>query len=259
MVGKVKYICIVVIVLFSEYITAQSCENIVLNSQQSIDSFNQLYPDCTVINGNLELVGSEINNTDSLYKIKEILGSLLVNSSSIKRLTGFDSLKVISESLRIKSCRELEEISEFDHLAQLESFTVDSTIKLKEIYGFKKIKKLRSLNISFNIGLERLVAFDSSTINTLTVAHNNNLVDFEMANFTRISTGDTILFSTLAIVINNNNSLEHFNAFAQLHSIMFFEIRSNPKLEYLRGLDNVIKINRIEISFNNSLKEINVL
>ena len=104
-----------------------------------------------------------------------------------------------------------------------------------------------------------MVAFDSSTINTLTVAHNNNLVDFEMANFTRISTGDTILFSTLAIVINNNNSLEHFNAFAQLHSIMFFEIRSNPKLEYLRGLDNVIKINRIEISFNNSLKEINVL
>ncbi|HMR90013.1 MAG TPA: T9SS type A sorting domain-containing protein, partial [Saprospiraceae bacterium] len=256
---KVKYICIIALLLISDYITAQSCETIILDSQQSIDSFNQFYPNCTVINGDLELVGTEIYNTDSLYKIQEILGSLLVNSSSIKRLSGFDSLKVISESLRIKNCPELEKISEFDHLEQLGSFSVDSTYKLKEIYGFKKIKKLGLLNISFNIGLERLVAFDSSTIYSLAIVNNESLVDFELANFTRIPTGDTILFSSLAFLINHNARLKYFSVFAYVQRIQFFEIINNPSLEYLRGFDNVIQINRIEISFNTSLKEIDIL
>jgi len=77
-------------------------EGIVLSTQAEIDNFQNNYPDCAEIEGDVEISGDDIVNLNGLNSISTIGGSLVIYSNlSLVDLTGLENLISVFGSLHI--------------------------------------------------------------------------------------------------------------------------------------------------------------
>src|SRR5690606_24642281 len=77
--------------------------NVYFTTQAEVDNFAVNYPNCTVINGNLDIQGfSSITNLSGLSQIIEVDGYLQIMSSlTLNSLSGLDNLQSVGDFLRI--------------------------------------------------------------------------------------------------------------------------------------------------------------
>jgi len=76
-----KYLLVFSAILtVSVSVNAQSClsDGITFSTQAEIDEFPSLYPDCSIIEGQVTILGEDITNLDSLYTIAAVNGSLSI-------------------------------------------------------------------------------------------------------------------------------------------------------------------------------------
>jgi len=124
--GVKKLLFILIILLYCSNVWAQCpFQDIKLDTQQEVDEFMLLYPDCTELIGNLTIGGftpqGDIKNLLALDQIEVIGGDLFIgNNDSLTTLTGLDNItsakhvgvlnnSILNDLTALKNITELEE------------------------------------------------------------------------------------------------------------------------------------------------------
>ncbi len=96
-------IIVLVLVCFQITVSSQSClpEGIRFETQAQIDSFQINYPNCTEIEGGVEIEGYDIANLNGLSVLRTIGGTLRIGYTALTNLRGLESLTNIGGSLNI--------------------------------------------------------------------------------------------------------------------------------------------------------------
>lgn len=118
LIMKKLSIIVILILSFGLRINAQGClpEGIKFTTQEQIDNFQTDYPNCSVIEGYVEIYGNTISNLAGLSSITTIMNELIINSTSITTLEGLENLTKIGSHLSIISNEMLIDLSGFSNL-----------------------------------------------------------------------------------------------------------------------------------------------
>ena len=82
---------------------SQTClpGGMIFESQSDIDNFPSEYPDCTEIEGYVQIIGSGITNLDSLSQLRHIGRYFRVQNTRLVNFKGLDSIPIIGEYMEI--------------------------------------------------------------------------------------------------------------------------------------------------------------
>ena len=252
-IPSMKNILIIFSLFCSVHLFAQCPEDgpIFFTSQAELDAFGQSYPGCTEINGEVFIMGPDINNLSSFKNIEKIEGDFnIVNCESLVSLEGLEKLSkssilsignvnikdlkplnslIITGGLRIVSCANLESFDGLQNLREApEVMRITDNPRLKNMDAIENIESVFGIWINNNDSLKTLPNF-----------HKLDKVSTE---------GNTINF------ITNNDNLISLNGLDSIKYCAIFEIKRNPRLKSLEGLQN-LKAARdwLDISENDSL------
>ena len=109
-------------IIFFSSTNAQSCleGGIVFDSQAQVDSFAINYPECTHIEGSLD-IGFNIENLSGLLQIVSIGGDLkCYNNKHLQNFKGMDNLTHIGGALRIVNADNINSFTGFESLKRIE-------------------------------------------------------------------------------------------------------------------------------------------
>jgi len=239
------------LILISAHLTivSQSClpEGITFLSQADIDNFQTYYPNCTEIEGDVEVNGDDITNLYGLNVINSIWGNLNIGTlnigganSSLTNLSGLENLNLIGGSLVIISNNSLENIIGLENLTSIIGDMIIGT----GYYNFGANPSLTSFT-----GLNNVTFIGGN----LEVTHNDALTCF---------TGlENVVYIGGSIHVNKNSSLSSLTGLENLYSTGgginiggSGPLNGNPSLTSLSGLDNLTSIGAwFRIENNDSL------
>ena len=194
---------------------SQSClpDGILFNTQTQIDSFQINYPNCTVIEGNVEITGDDITNLAGLTILTAIEGDLFVGYCTVlPNLTGLDNVISIGQTIRIYMNTALVSLSGLNNIDFVgQNLRITNNDTLSDISALSKIESVgENLRIYMNKNLYSLTGLDNVT-----------------------SVGDNLR-------ITNNTSLSSLLALSNLTSIGGeLAIDNNDSLTSLVGIDNI--------------------
>jgi hypothetical protein len=222
-------------------------------SQTEINYFPSVYPNCTVIEGNVIISGSDITNLNGLNVVTSIGGNLEITSNdALTSLTRLEGLTSIGGNLEVTSNDNLTSLSGLEGLISIGGYLkISNNFALTSLTG---LHGLRSINGSLEIlgtwnlcnltGLEGLTSLGG----ILHISGNDALTSM---------TGLDDLTSTIGnIYIMNNSVLTNLNGLNALTSIGGgLYITQNDSLTSLTGLDNIdaTSIGNLYIKWNYSL------
>jgi len=204
-------------------------EGIEFNSQTEIDSFQTNYPNCTEIEGQVQILGNNIYNLNGL-NILTIIGDDLsiAENDFLNDLSGLNNLTSIGGSLFLMGVDGINGLLGFDAL-----MTINDNLQIGYCDSLINLTGLNSLSfVGGNIFIEiNPLLSDLSGIENLT------------------ATGG-------GLSIYNNNNLVNLNGLQNLTSIEgHITIHENEILESLNGIKNIqsASITNLNISNNSSL------
>ncbi len=159
----------VVTILWNKCISAQPCfpEGIIFNTQSSIDSFTDNYPNCTAINGSVVIQGkgAGISSLAGLRNINFIGENLVIShNNSLKTLAGLDSLKFIQGTLSIWNNDSLSNLSGLNNVTYIGGdLDIAFNYSLTHLNALAKLTKMDGtlLQIWQNAALTSLAGLDS--------------------------------------------------------------------------------------------------
>jgi hypothetical protein len=172
---------------FSFLTKSQNClqEGIEFTSQEQIDNFSLIYPDCKIIEGYVTIGGEDINNLNGLSQLTKIEGYLSVGheshgNPSLLSLTGLENLDSILGGLIIHENHQLADLSGLSNLVFLDvGLFVYYNQKLESFFGLDNIERIKgSIHIQVNNSLTSLGDLDkieSGLTNDLLIEDNNSL------------------------------------------------------------------------------------
>ena len=253
-----KLILIFISYLFSvNSILSQQClpDGITFTSQDMIDNFQQNYPNCTQIEGNVVITDPDnlhITNLSGLSVIKSIDGDLIVKDNPwLSNFLGLENLNYLGGKLEINNNGILNNFSAVYNLNSIggsiliidngDLLNIDGLANITSVNGDLKIMGCHQL-----LNLGGLSNLDSINGN-FNITGNDGLLDLiGLGNLVSIN-GDLLL--------SYNYYLQNINALSQLITINGnIDIISNWELENLIGLLGLNQINgTITIIDNNTL------
>ncbi|MCO6488329.1 MAG: T9SS type A sorting domain-containing protein [Phaeodactylibacter sp.] len=223
--------------------------DVLLNGQLEVDNFLAEYPNCTEIQGNLEVrnaLGDDVNSLMPLANIRKVGGnfSLISTYGSLAPLnidsilgdfnlggfsddlSGYDKLKYIGGSLTVNA-------DNYTDLRGLEN--------IDTLYGNLAIRNANALRSLEGLDNLRWVGGD------FWITDNESLPDLQGLAALRVIRGD--------VVVRENDVLASFEGLSQLEEIGgTMEIRESPALISFRGMEQVQRIGRIELYAGNGFK-----
>jgi len=206
-------------ILLTSSIRGQSClpEGIKFTTQEQVDNFQTDYPNCSIIEGYIELNGTNISNLTGLSSITKIMGDLIINGTSITNLGGLEDLSKIGSDLIIVSNDMLINLSGLD--------------KLDSICG--------NLTIGWNDLLPSLSGIDSinsECIQNLYIRANNSLLECDVQSICQylISPNGTVSIFDNATGCNSREEVESIcQTYIQDNSSFKFSIFPNPAMDII--------------------------
>lgn len=254
---------------------SQPClpEGIIFTTQTQIDSFQIMYPNCTEIEGDVEISGDDIVNLNGLSVLTSIDGNLRIDSNpNLSSLAGLENLHSVNGwMLVIRDNPALTDLSGLESLTKVSELQIgfvsdmssDGNPVLKSLNGLQNIDSLRSLRISGNHSLTDLSGLDNlvKIENNLSIHNNDSLISLNGLNQLNsilrdiyIASNDTLnSISALGnleivgeeLVINYNRNLTSLHGLEGISSINgTLEVIGNHSLEDLTGLQNISSIGR---------------
>jgi hypothetical protein len=158
---KIRFFVIAFILLFSgSKSLSQSCipDYIWFHLQSEVDSFAINYPGCTMIEGDVKISG-DVANLNGLNVLNAIGGDLeIYNTLYLTNCTGLDNLSSVGGDLSIQS-----------------NYVLSSLAGLQDLTSVGG-----ELDVSYNntlVSIEALNNIDGSSLDKLSVYHNNNLTN----------------------------------------------------------------------------------
>ncbi len=219
---------IVLAFIIQASVLSQAClpEGIVFTAQLQIDNFQTNYPNCTVIEGDVEINGGDITNLDGLSVLTAIEGELEIGyTGSLINLSGLDNVTSIGETLRIYMNNGLTSLTGLDNLTSIGE----------------------NLRITNNTVLTNLSALNNLTSVTenLRIYMNDALIS--------LSGLDNVTFVGDNLRITNNTILNSLSALNSLTSIGGeLAVDNNDSLTSLTGLENIEAATITELSIRNN-------
>jgi hypothetical protein len=219
----------------------QLTENVEFSTQNQIDDFQLLYPDCTHLAGNVSINGHLIDNLDGLAGITSIGGDLVIGSrfSAINfycDLNGLNNLVTIGGNLEILNNGSLNRLTGLERLSVVKgNLVIENNIALHNLLALGNLSQVGGdILISRNPLLQDLKGLEGLTeVNgDMLINLNPELQSLEgLVNINRIDGDLDILF---------NETLARLTG---LESLAFIgdtlKISGNPALQDLTGLDHL--------------------
>ncbi len=235
-----KNLTLLIFGLLFTQITAisQPClpEGIFFSTQEQIDNFQNNYPNCTEIEGDvtiggLMLVGCDITNLEGLDVLTSIGGSLSIYRAPISDFAGLENLSSIGGNLTIGGYfagNSLTSLNGIDNLTFLGGgLDINANPLLTDINAFHNITFIGGyLLIGYNESLMNFTGLD----NLITIGGDLNIIENK--------------------AITEIVGLENLTTIGGI-----FEIRNNENLSNLTGLENInpASIQQLSIYNNTSL------
>ncbi|MBP6236801.1 MAG: T9SS type A sorting domain-containing protein [Saprospiraceae bacterium] len=160
-----NYLRILCFLVLNSMVSAQTClpDGITLKSQQDVNNFAVLYPNCTEILGRLNLNGTSnggtnITDLSPLSKLTSIGGLSMDYNRLLANLNGLENLKIINGDVFLIDNINLQNINHLSNVDTVNGFlTIADNDKLLNIDAFSKLKQLNGgIQIRWNDKLENL-------------------------------------------------------------------------------------------------------
>ena len=240
--------------VFPLIVISQPClpDGIAFTTQTQIDSFQINYPGCTIIEGSVEIIGSNINNINGLSVITSIGGNLIIwGSLAISNLMGLKNLISIGGNLKIEDNAELRSLSGLDNLSY-----IGGNLSFVRNYlqsNFTGLENLTSIEGDLLIAdLDRLV--NLTGLNNIT-SIKGNLKIYLTRSLTNLSDLANVTFIGGSLWLEENSlitSLTGLNNITSLGGGLWIE--DMDRLLNLTGLNNITSISgKVWIEGNNAL------
>lgn len=234
-----RFLLVFLIILSSSVAFSQCPDNLTLTSQQAVDNFPVLYPNCTELIFVTEISGSDITNLDGLSNITSASGMIVIhNNPLLTSIEGLSNLTTISRNIQINNNPVLSSLTGLESLEYIgENIRIDNNDSLTDLTGLNNLVTVEEgVIICNNDGLVSLDGLNK-LINPggISIWDNPLLSDLSNMNYITSVNGQ--------FLIRNNNSLTSLNGFENLNSVsghMFIE--SNYFLESLAGLGSLSTI-----------------
>ena len=257
-----KILPLFILFAWSLNLQAQPCltNGITFSFQSEVDNFIIQYPNCTEIQGDVEIDGgSDITNLNGLSNITKIDGDLQIyDNIALTSLIGLEQLELITGDFDVIN-NGLINFTGLNNLNEVKGFVwIDSHTALE---NFEGLNNLIEVGDFFEI-------WDNLALTTLEGLENLEIIQggFHL-NFNPLLTnlkGLENLYSTGGrFVLNDHPQLENLDALINFRHIgETFRIQSCHNLTNLNGLNGLISVaNNVRIFNNTQLQDcsINIL
>lgn len=225
----IKAIFYLTLLLFisAEDALGQSClpDGITFHNQVEVDNFKMNYPGCKIIEGDVIINDTNINNLDSLFNITTIDGQFYLNDNPTIDLTGLKNLTSINGGLTIKD----DGLVNFKGLENLKIITGDVLINDNpKIVNFEGLSALKEINGSLTIT-------------------ENNIKNLDGLDSLKVIKG------SLTIDDNTLLDIQGLSSLAQINGLLY--LRDNDNLKSIKGIDKLdpTSIQKLFITNSDSL------
>jgi hypothetical protein len=211
-----------------------------LQNQYEVDYIKQIYPNCTVIKGSLN-IGGNIKNLDSLNNFTKIEGNLSFNfADSLIDISGLNTIDTITGTLFLNDLRNIAILNDFKNLKYCNKIFITDNPKLNTINTFNSLNSVSSqILISNNNGLKSIYGFKKlDTAGFIEILSNPQLQLIEGFNNMRMA---------IKIEINNLDSLKELNAFTKLLYVNILSIIRCEKLMKWTVGNELLKIGNLRL------------
>ncbi len=196
-------------------------DGIEFTSQSQIDNFENMFPGCHSIEGDIEIHGYNIQNINGLNFLQSIGGNLDINNvNNLENINGLNNLVMIGEDFVIENTG-ISEISGLNSLIEIgNDLNIKNNSNLVNINGFESLTEIGDdLFINENINLSSVLGMNllSSIQDNCYLTENQNLES-----------------------LSGFNSLQHIGGLLQISGSNF--LVSLMDLEYLTSINGMLKI-----------------
>ncbi|MCK4639175.1 MAG: T9SS type A sorting domain-containing protein [Bacteroidales bacterium] len=256
-----KLTLLIVLALFIQATTSsQPClpEGIIFTTQAQIDNFQTNYPNCTEIEGDVEIIGNDITNLNGLNVLTSFggylsIGNFYIGNPVLASLTGLNNVTSIGGYLCIGHNTCLTNLSDLDNLTFIGGdIVIRSNDALASLTGLENITSIEGDLIigdyffGGNSSLTSLTGLDNviSIVGDLEIGYNDSL--------TSLTGLDNVTSIGGYLDIYNNNDLTSLMSLNNVTSIGgYLDIYGNAVLTSLSGLDNMTSIGEDLVILNN--------
>jgi len=169
--------------------SSQSClpEGITFTTQVEIDDFQINHPNCTTIEGDVEISGNDITNLNGINVLIAIEGGLSIGENdSLTSLTGLDNMTSVGGTLRIFMNPALTSLSGLDNVSSIGgNLRITSNDALSSLTALNNLTSIgENLRIYMNAALTSLAGLDNVTVigDNLRISSNATLTSLAALN-----------------------------------------------------------------------------
>lgn len=242
-----KYLLLAALLCVVEAFAQCPATPITLSSQAEIDAFGVMYPDCSLIEGNITISGANIVDLIGLSGISSIDGSLTIQENPmLTTLSGWEEVAFLgtSGSITIKDNALLEELTTFFGVLPNGLAIFDNPVltDISGLSGISSIPEFGELFIVNNTSLTQLTGLENITeAYAFRLGNNPNLSSMAALNF----------FELNLIDIYNNDSLTTITGFENVTTEMFgFFIGDNESVTDVQIPTAIIEWGEISFQAN---------
>ncbi|RLD51355.1 MAG: hypothetical protein DRJ05_18495, partial [Bacteroidetes bacterium] len=238
-------------------------EGITFTNQEEIDNFQNNYPNCGEMAGDIIISGENITNLSGLGVITSIGGSLRIDSNNtLTSLTGMENLTSIGGTLSITGNDALNTLTGLENLTYINRSLIIGYVDDDVSYGNPSLSSLSGLDNVTIIGGNLLISDNDALTgipglnNVICIGEDLEIYDNDaLTNITGLDNLETI---SGYLTIESNASLTSLSGLDNLETIGgYFRIKNNDALTDLSGLGNLETISGyLTIESNASLTDI---
>jgi hypothetical protein len=247
--------------------------------QMQIDSFQVQLPGVSKIGGNVTIGGDAIDNLEGLIPLTRIDGNLnfhpyILLRGGLKSLSGLDSLEIIGGNLSLMYTDSIINLDGLSNLDSIGSLLIDGCGSLTNLDGLQNLKHISSdiylmnnnslidisglanvesldgfIDINSNMLLESLQGLHNITEITgaVSISNNQSLKSVDLNN----------LGTAYGFYASQNPSLSSLEGLNKLKWLDYMlSIWNHDSLENLEGLDSLMFVDKIVISYNEGLQSL---
>lgn len=232
---------------------AQYCgfSGITLASQSDVDNFPANYPGCTIVEGNLDIVGNGITNLNGLSALTSINKNLLImGTTGLTSLAGLGSLESVSGVFSLSNNSGLTNLAGLTKLEYIHALGLGDNANFVNLQGLNALNasSIHEINLSNNPLLSSLSGIEKlEGLQRLILTDNASLSDLSALS------GITIIAGTLSI--GGQNSLTSLNGLQKLQRIDGAFQLIDYKGSSLAGLSALTYVGSDFYFWNNSLTD----
>jgi hypothetical protein len=245
-------------------------------TQEDIDNFSAVFPNCSVLTHELKING-EYNSITNLNGLSGIIQAqeIFIIQTEINSLFGLHNVQTI-ENFALWGHNNLQNLVGLSSLVEVGHFEIWFNSGITSLSGIDNLQSIRNVNIFLNQNLEDIsqLSFLTSLAGGLTI-NGNNLNNFNglqnlqfIEQDVSIAAEGVLDFSELnnlqsiggSLFLQDIPDIQNFSGFINIESLVDLYIINCPNLDDFLGFENLTTVSgRLRIGFNPGITDLRFL